>query len=46
MSKPPRIEDGKSREKTRPGAENKRLTLQTRKILGKHYANKYQTKRG
>ena len=47
MSKPPRIKHGGSTDgKTRPGAENKRLTSQTRKILGKHYANKYQTKRG
>lgn len=47
MSKPPRIKHGESRDgKTRPGAENERLTLQRRKILGKHYANKYQTKRG
>jgi hypothetical protein len=26
--------------------ENKRLGLQTRKVLGKHYANKYRTGRG
>jgi len=26
-------------------AENKQLTAQTRKILGKHYANKYRTVR-
>jgi hypothetical protein len=32
--------------KMRSGAENKRLTAQTRKILGKHYANKYRTGRG
>jgi hypothetical protein len=32
--------------KTRSGVENKRLTAQIRKILGKHYANKYRTGRG
>jgi hypothetical protein len=26
-------------------AENKQLTAQTRRILGKHYANKYRTGR-
>lgn len=47
MSKPPDVTHGKVKHgKTRPGAENKRLTAQTRKILGKHYANKYRTKGG
>lgn len=47
MSKPADAKHGKVKDgKTRPGAENKRLTEQTRKILGKHYANKYRTKRG
>jgi hypothetical protein len=31
--------------KVRKGGENKQLTAQTRKILGKHYANKYRTGR-
>jgi hypothetical protein len=31
--------------KARKGAENKQLTEQNRKILGKHYANKYRTGR-
>ena len=47
MSKPPDAKHGKVKDgKTLLGAENKRLTAQTRKILGKHYANKYRTKRG
>ena len=30
-----------------PGAKvNRRLTGQTRKLLGKHYANRYHTRRG
>ena len=28
--------------KMRKAAENKQLAVQTRKILGKHYANKYR----
>ncbi len=28
--------------KMRKAAENKQIALQTRKILGKHYANKYR----
>jgi hypothetical protein len=45
---------GKTPEKDRPkprkeskapkAAANKRLTQQTRKLLGKHYASKYQTR--
>jgi hypothetical protein len=31
--------------KVRKAGENKQLTAQTRKILGKHYANKYRTGR-
>jgi len=31
--------------KMRKAAENKQLAVQTRKILGKHYANKYRTGR-
>jgi hypothetical protein len=47
MSKPadpnhPRMK----KEKVHAGAENKQLAAQTRKILGKHYANKYRTGRG
>ena len=34
-------------EKRRSGAKtNRRLTRQTRKLLGKHYANRYHTRRG
>jgi hypothetical protein len=35
----PRKESGKPK-----AADNKRLTEQTRKILGKHYASKYRTR--
>jgi hypothetical protein len=46
MSKPRDSNDPKVKKaKVREGAENKQLTAQTRKILGKHYANKYQTGR-
>ena len=31
---------------TSPKMENRRLTAQIRKILGKHYANKYRSGRG
>lgn len=44
MNKPPKRNNEKTKNgKTRSGTENKRLTAQTRKILGKHYANKYRT---
>jgi hypothetical protein len=47
MTKPPDIKRPKVKNgNTRSGAENKRLAAQTRKILGKHYANKYRTGRG
>jgi hypothetical protein len=46
MTKPPGIKHPNVKNgKTRSGVENKRLTAQTRKILGKHYANKYRTGR-
>jgi hypothetical protein len=41
--KPPRPRPQKESGKL-PAAANKRLTQQTRKILGKHYANKYRVK--
>ena len=35
------------RQKQSPGAKaNRRLARQTRKLLGKHYANRYHTRRG
>jgi capsule polysaccharide export protein KpsE/RkpR len=47
MSEPADPNDPKvKRAKARKDAENKQLTAQTRKILGKHYANKYRTRRG
>ncbi len=44
MSKPPRSM-GNAKIGKKPVKGNKRLTAQTRKILGKHYANKYRTGR-
>lgn len=44
MSKPPR-NMGNAKIDKRLVKGNKRLTAQTRKILGKHYANKYRTGR-
>jgi hypothetical protein len=47
MSKPRDPTDVKVKKgKARRGVENQRLTAQTRKILGKHYANKYRSGRG
>lgn len=37
---------GKDDRKASPLPQNERLTQQTRKQLGKHYANKYHTGRG
>lgn len=36
----------KSKRPSPHGPQNNRLTQQTRKQLGKHYANKYRTGRG
>jgi hypothetical protein len=41
-SKPARLKP--RRQSAKPPAVNKRLADQTRKILGKHYANKYRVK--
>ena len=46
MSEPADPNDPKVKKaKARKGAENKQLSAQTRKILGKHYASKYRTGR-
>jgi hypothetical protein len=46
MSKPRDPNDPKVKKaNVRKGGENKQLTAQTRKILGKHYANKYRAGR-
>ena len=37
---------GKAGRGAAPAPQNERLTQQTRKQLGKHYANKYRTGRG
>ncbi len=37
---------GKGERQTLQAPQNERLTQQTRKQLGKHYANKYRTGRG
>lgn len=48
MAKPPKTGKRAPRKAhAAPGpAVNKRLTAQNRKLLGKHYANKYRTGRG
>jgi len=33
-----------AKKSAKPPAQNPRLTAQTRKILGKHYANKYRVR--
>ena len=40
------LKPGKGDRKASPVPQNDRLTQQTRKQLGKHYANKYHTVRG
>jgi|APTNR8051073442_1049403.scaffolds.fasta_scaffold36378_3 hypothetical protein len=44
-SRPPRAKKHALRQ-PKDTAANKRLGLQTRKLLGKHYANKYRSGRG
>ncbi len=47
MSKPRDREDRAAKTvKIRRASANKQIGAQTRKLLGKHYANKYRTGRG